>query len=84
MTTTRSTDPICDVLLRLRALTGLSLRQVEAKTEGRFRAVTVGSYERGDRRPTVEAARELLDFYGADFAVVVRDERNVVPRDGAS
>ena len=70
---TRSTDPICGVLLRLRALAGLSLRQVEAKSDGRWKAVVVGSYERGDRRPTVEAARELLDFYGYAFAVVPRD-----------
>ena len=69
----KSTDPICGVLLRLRALSGLSLRQVEDKSDGRWKAVVVGSYERGDRRPTVEQARALLGFYGYDLAVVPGD-----------
>ena len=41
---------------RLRAIRmqqGLSLHGVEDKSEGRWKAVVVGSYERGDRAVTV-------------------------------
>lgn len=52
---------------RLRAIRtqqGLSLQGVEAKSHGRWKAVVVGSYERGDRAVTVQRLSELADFYG--------------------
>ena len=52
---------------RLRAIRtqqGLSLHGVEEKSEGRWKAVVVGSYERGDRAVTVQRLSELADFYG--------------------
>ncbi len=52
---------------RLRAIRtqqGLSLHGVEEKSEGRWKAVVVGSYERGDRAVTVQRLAELADFYG--------------------
>ena len=52
---------------RLRAIRtqqGLSLQGVEAKSRGRWKAVVVGSYERGDRAVTVQRLSELADFYG--------------------
>ena len=52
---------------RLRAIRtqqGLSLHGVEEKSEGRWKAVVVGSYERGDRAVTVQKLAELADFYG--------------------
>jgi transcriptional regulator with XRE-family HTH domain len=52
---------------RLRAIRqqqGLSLQGVEEKSEGRWKAVVVGSYERGDRAVTVQRLSELADFYG--------------------
>jgi len=51
---------------RLRAIRqqqGLSLQGVEEKSEGRWKAVVVGSYERGDRAVTVNRLAELADFY---------------------
>lgn len=51
---------------RLRAIRGqqgLSLQAVEEKSEGRWKAVVVGSYERGDRAITVAKLAELADFY---------------------
>ena len=37
---------------------------VEEKSQGRWKAVVVGSYERGDRAVTVQRLAELADFYG--------------------
>ncbi|HVA61966.1 MAG TPA: transcriptional regulator [Mycobacteriales bacterium] len=51
---------------RLRAIRtqqGLSLHGVEEKSNGRWKAVVVGSYERGDRAVTVQRLAELADFY---------------------
>ena len=53
--------------IRLRAIRqqqGLSLQGVEEKSQGRWKAVVVGSYERGDRAVTVQRLSELADFYG--------------------
>ena len=53
--------------VRLRAIRsqqGLSLHGVEDKSEGRWKAVVVGSYERGDRAVTVQRLSELAEFYG--------------------
>jgi transcriptional regulator with XRE-family HTH domain len=52
---------------RLRAIRtqqGLSLHGVEQKSQGRWKAVVVGSYERGDRAVTVHRLSELAAFYG--------------------
>ncbi len=52
---------------RLRAIRtqqGLSLHGVEQKSKGRWKAVVVGSYERGDRAVTVHRLSELAEFYG--------------------
>lgn len=52
--------------VRLRAIRtaqGLSLHGVEEKSRGQWKAVVVGSYERGDRAPTVEKLAQLADFY---------------------
>jgi transcriptional regulator with XRE-family HTH domain len=52
---------------RLRAIRvqqALSLHGVEEKSRGRWKAVVVGSYERGDRAVTVQKLSELALFYG--------------------
>lgn len=52
---------------RLRAIRqqqGLSLHGVEERSQGRWKAVVVGSYERGDRAVTVQRLAELAEFYG--------------------
>ena len=56
---------------RLRAIRtqqGLSLHGVEEKSRGRWKAVVVGSYERGDRAVTVQRLSELAEFYGVPVA----------------
>ena len=57
---------------RLRAIRqqqGLTLQQVEEKSDGEWKAVVVGSYERGDRAVSVSKLARLADFY----AVPVRE-----------
>jgi transcriptional regulator with XRE-family HTH domain len=52
---------------RLRAIRmqqHLSLHGVERKSAGKWKAVVVGSYERGDRAVSVQRLSELADFYG--------------------
>ena len=51
-------------LRSIRQQQGLSLHGVEQKSKGRWKAVVVGSYERGDRAVTVQRLFELADFYG--------------------
>jgi transcriptional regulator with XRE-family HTH domain len=61
---------------RLRAIRtqqGLSLHGVELKSQGRWKAVVVGSYERGDRAVTVQRLSELCDFYGVPVNELLPD-----------
>jgi len=51
-------------LRSIRQQQGLSLHGVEEKSEGRWKAVVVGSYERGDRAVTVAKLSQLAQFYG--------------------
>lgn len=55
-------------LRAIRAQQGLSLHGVEEKSRGRWKAVVVGSYERGDRAVTVQRLAELAEFYGVPVA----------------
>lgn len=61
---------------RLRAIRqqqGLSLHGVEEKSQGRWKAVVVGSYERGDRAVTVQKLAELADFYAVPVSELLPD-----------
>lgn len=56
---------------RLRAIRnqlGMTLRDVEEQSDGRWKAVVVGSYERADRSVSLPKLRELAAFYGVDVA----------------
>jgi transcriptional regulator with XRE-family HTH domain len=61
---------------RLRAIRiqqGLSLHAVERKSNGRWKAVVIGSYERGNRAVTVPRLAELAEFYGVPVAELLPD-----------
>jgi transcriptional regulator with XRE-family HTH domain len=61
---------------RLRAIRmqqGLSLHGVETKSAGRWKAVVVGSYERGDRAITVQRLADLAGFYGVPVGEMLPD-----------
>lgn len=51
-------------LRTIRQQQGLSLHAVEQRSKGKWKAVVVGSYERGDRAITVAKLAELASFYG--------------------
>lgn len=58
-------------LRSIRQQQDLSLSAVEAKSNGKWKAVVVGSYERGDRAITVAKLAELADFYGVPLGELV-------------
>jgi transcriptional regulator with XRE-family HTH domain len=60
-------------LRSIRQQQGLSLHGVEQKSEGKWKAVVVGSYERGDRAVTVQKLAEIADFYNVPVAELLPD-----------
>lgn len=50
-------------LRSIRLQQDLSLAQVEDRSEGRWKAVVVGAYERGDRAVTIARLADLAGFY---------------------
>lgn len=58
-------------LRRIRVQQGMSLQDVERKSEGRWKAAVVGSYERGDRNISASRLCELAEFYGVAPADVL-------------
>jgi transcriptional regulator with XRE-family HTH domain len=62
---------------RLRAVRSqqrLSLHGVERKSDGKWKAVVVGSYERGDRAVSVSRLAELAEFYGVPISELLPTE----------
>lgn len=63
----------------------LSLQGVERKSDGRWKAVVVGSYERGDRAVSVQRLAELADFYGVPVSdLLPPEETGYTERGGAT
>ncbi len=60
-------------LRRIRKQQGLSLNDVERKSNGQWTAMVVGSYERADRAVTVTKLVELADFYGIPVSDLLPD-----------
>ena len=65
---TRYQRELGERLRAIRAQQDLTLQQVEERSDGRWKAVVVGSYERGDRAISVAKLAELADFYGVPVA----------------
>jgi transcriptional regulator with XRE-family HTH domain len=67
---------------RLRAIRqqqGLTLQQVEELSNGRWKAVVVGSYERGDRAVSVAKLAELSEFYNVPVSELLpKDEISAI------
>jgi transcriptional regulator with XRE-family HTH domain len=60
-------------LRRVRHQQGLSLADVQANSEGRWKAVVVGAYERGDRTVTLARLADLAEFYDVPLADLLPD-----------
>jgi transcriptional regulator with XRE-family HTH domain len=54
----------------------LSLHGVERKSAGKWKAVVVGSYERGDRAVSVQRLAQLADFYGVPVSDLLPPEES--------
>lgn len=63
----------------IRQQQGLSLHGVEEKSQGRWKAVVIGSYERGDRAVTVQKLSELAAFYGVPVEELLPGGSQAVP-----
>jgi transcriptional regulator with XRE-family HTH domain len=53
-----------DRLRSIRSQQGLTLQDVEERSDGEWKAVVIGSYERGDRAVSVAKLARLAQFYG--------------------
>jgi transcriptional regulator with XRE-family HTH domain len=68
---------------RLRAIRGqqgMSLQAVERKSNGKWKAVVVGSYERGDRSISVARLAELAEFYAVPITELLPGARQAPGR----
>ena len=64
-----STPPaIAKRLRQIRQQQKLTLKQVEIRSRSKWKAVVVGSYERGSRSLSLSRAQELCDFYGVPLS----------------
>lgn len=68
-----------DRLRAIRQQQGLTLQQVEETSNGRWKAVVVGSYERGDRAVSVSKLAELGEFYNVPVSELLPKEETVTP-----
>src|ERR1700748_1962139 len=62
---------------RLRAIR--PLQGVQESSRGGWRAVVVGSYERGDRSVTVQKLAELAEFYGVPVSELLPGDSTPTP-----
>ena len=63
-------------LRAIRAQQELTLHQVEERSGGQWKAVVVGSYERGVRAISVAKLAELAEFYGVPLDELLPDARS--------
>jgi transcriptional regulator with XRE-family HTH domain len=63
-----------DRLRAIRQQQGLTLQEVEAVSSGKWKAVVVGSYERGDRAVSVAKLAELGEFYNVPVSELLPKE----------
>lgn len=61
-------------LRSVRRAQGLRLQDVEIASDGRFKAVVVGSYERGDRAVSAHKLAALAEFYGVPVIELLPDD----------
>jgi len=60
-------------LRRVRHQQNMSLADVQAQSEGRWKAVVVGAYERGDRTVTLSRLADLAEFYDVPLGDLLPD-----------
>jgi transcriptional regulator with XRE-family HTH domain len=81
------TTPL-EISIRLRQIRkqqNLTLKQVEIRSRGKWKAVVIGSYERGTRSLSISKAKSLCEFYGVPLSALFQSEgiQQVPPTEGA-
>lgn len=66
-------DSVAMRLRHIRQQQNLTLKQVEIKSRGKWKAVVVGSYERGTRSLSIQRASELCTFYEVPLSALFKD-----------
>lgn len=70
---TSAPNPIGERLRNIRQQQGMSLADVQTKSNGRWKSVVVGAYERGDRTVSIARLAELARFYGVPLVDILPD-----------
>ena len=72
-------------LRQIRKQQNLTLKQVEIRSRGKWKAVVIGSYERGTRSLSISKAKSLCEFYGLPLYALFQSEgiQQVAPTEGA-
>ena len=60
----------------LRRIKGLTLEECEIVSEGKFKAVVLGSYERGTRAISLSKLSQLADFYDVPISYFFSSKRD--------
>lgn len=65
-------------LRAIRAQQDMTLQQVEERSQGRWKAVVIGAYERGDRAISAAKLAELAAFYGVPVSELLPEPSGAV------
>jgi transcriptional regulator with XRE-family HTH domain len=68
-------------LRKIRLVKGLTLKDVEQKSKGKWKAVVIGSYERSHRALTIKKAIALADFYQVPLGHLLGITQNIKTND---
>ena len=61
---------------------GMTLQEVEDASEGKWKAVVIGAYERGDRAISATKLADLASFYGVPVAELLPEPAPRAPQGG--
>jgi len=75
MTIRPTQESIAVRIRKIRKDRGWSLADVEKRSKGKFKAVVLGSYERGDRTMSIKRAIDLANLYGVPLHYLVQEEQ---------
>ena len=72
-------------LRQIRKQQNLTLKQVEIRSRGKWKAVVIGSYERGTRSLSISKAKSLCEFYGVPLSALFQSEgtQQAIPYESA-
>jgi transcriptional regulator with XRE-family HTH domain len=78
----RYAEMLGERLRRVRAQQGLSLHDVEARSDGELKASVVGAYERGERAVSITRLHRMASFYRVPVAELLPERASEPPQLG--